>query len=492
MASLPTDFWPKLTAHLRLSVGDDAFESWLKPLTLSATSSAEGLEIEVPTKFLRDWVLKHYADHLVEGIVAVLGQEVPLQFVVKPLASALKLQALASSPAPAAAAVTSRPMRDSSPATPKAPAVEPAAAAVPEVTTPTGWDSAPYVQPRAIEGGPLLNPNFTFETFVVGKSNQFAYAAAQRIAESTDNKLYNPFLLHGGVGLGKTHLMHAIAWRIHRLHADKKVLYMSADKFINKFVGAIRGGTIESFKDAFRSVDVLMIDDVQFIAGKEATQEEFFHTFNALIEMDKRIILSADRPPQEMVNIEDRLRSRLGCGLTTEIHMPDVETRLAILEAKAAARQIPLSKDVALLLADKITTNIRELEGALNRLLAHAELMNEHITVELARTLLKDLFRNFDRVVSVDDIQKKVADFYHIKLADMSSPSRAREVARPRQIAMFLAKQLTTKSYPEIGRNFGGRDHTTVMHAVKHIQELREQDPALAEDLRLLESLLAQ
>ena len=487
MTTLAPDFWPQVCTHLRTLVGDEDFDSWLKPLALNPNSTTTQVVLDVPTKFLRDWVAKHYVTALNEAITAVTGTEAVVELVVKPLGSALKLQAWAATPtSPALPATTAR--APIAPATP-----EPATPAAPAPSTgPTGWDNTPYVQPRAIEGGPLLNPNFTFETFVVGKSNQFAYAAAQRIAESADNKLYNPFLLHGGVGLGKTHLMHAIAWRIHHLQADKKVLYMSADKFINKFVGAIRGGTIESFKEAFRSVDVLMIDDVQFIAGKEATQEEFFHTFNALIEMDKRIILSADRPPHEMVNIEDRLRSRLGCGLTTEIHMPDVETRLAILEAKAAVRQIPLSKEVAMLLADKITTNIRELEGALNRLLAHAELMNEHITVELARTLLKDLFRNFDRVVSVDDIQKKVADFYHIKLADMSSPSRTREVARPRQIAMFLAKQLTTKSYPDIGRHFGGRDHTTVMHAVKHIQALREQDPALAEDLRLLESLLAQ
>lgn len=490
MTAQPQQLWQEACALLREDVGTDSFESWLKPLSLSPESSVTKALIEVPTKFLRDWVIRHYSDNIATALATASGQDVAMEFVLKPLASASKLQDFAT---PQTLPVASKPT----------PVAAPVVAQTPLASTPAnlgslnteglrGDDGTPYVQSKAIEGGPLLNPNFTFDSFVVGKSNQFAYAAAQRIADSGDATLYNPFFLHGGVGLGKTHLMHAIAWCIHELHPEMKVLYMSSEKFLYKFIRALQDKTTASFKETFRSVDVLMIDDVQFIAGKEATQEEFFHTFNALIEMQKRIILSADRSPHDMVNIEDRLRSRLGCGLTTEIHLPDLETRVAILERKAEARNLPLGKDVAMLLADKVTSNIRELEGALNRLFAHAELVNTPITVELTKELLKDLFKNFDRVISLDDIQKKVADFYHIKLTDMSAARRSRDVARPRQIAMYLCKTLTSKSYPEIGKAFGGRDHTTVMHAVRQVESLKANDPGIADDLRLLESMLGQ
>jgi chromosomal replication initiator protein len=301
---------------------------------------------------------------------------------------------------------------------------------------------------------------------------------------------FNPLFLYGGVGLGKTHLMHAIAWHIRTQIPARKVIYLSAEKFMYQFIRALRFKSTMDFKDQFRSVDVLMIDDVQFISGKDSTQEEFFHTFNALVDQNRQIVISADKSPSDLEGMEDRMKSRLGWGLVADIHPTTYELRLGILQAKAEQRKAAIPPKVMEFLAHKITSNVRELEGALNRILAHATLVGRTISLESAQEVLHDLLRANDRRITIDEIQKRVAEHYNIRLADMHSARRARAVARPRQVAMFLCKQLTPRSLPEIGRKFGGRDHTTVMHAVRKIEELRATDRTLAEDVELLRRML--
>ena len=315
------------------------------------------------------------------------------------------------------------------------------------------------------------------------------HAAARRVADAT-SVTFNPLFLYGGVGLGKTHLMHAIAWQIRKNDPNRKVIYLSAEKFMYQFIRALRFKDTMAFKQQFRSVDVLMIDDVQFISGKDSTQEEFFHTFNALVDQNRQVIISADKSPSDLEGMEERLRSRLGWGLVADIHPTTYELRLGILQAKADALNANIPLKVLEFLAHKITSNVRELEGALNRIVAHAELVGRAISLESTQEVLHDLLRANDRRVTIDEIQKRVAEHFNIRVADMHSARRARAVARPRQVAMYLAKQLTARSLPEIGRKFGGRDHTTVMHAVKKVEELRATDPAFAEDVELLRRML--
>ena len=335
-----------------------------------------------------------------------------------------------------------------------------------------------------------LDPRYTFEKFVVGPSNDFVAAAAQRVAE-TEDVAFNPLVIYGGVGLGKTHLMHSIAWRIREINPNRQVVYLSAEKFMYQFVRALRQQETMVFKEQFRSADVLMVDDVQFIAGKDSTQEEFFHTFNALVDQNKQIVVSSDRSPADLEGIEERLRSRLGWGIVAEIHQTTYELRLGILQAKADdIKNCEIEPKVIEFLAHKITSNIRELEGALKRLVAHSQLVGRPITLENTQDVLHDLLRANDRRVTIEEIQKKVAEHFNTRLSDMSSPRRARAVARPRQVAMYLAKQLTSRSLPEIGRKFGGRDHTTVMHAVSRIESLIHSDSAIADDLELLKRML--
>jgi len=311
-------------------------------------------------------------------------------------------------------------------------------------------------------------------------------AAAQRISESED-VAFNPVVIYGGVGLGKTHLMHAIAWKIRETSPNRKVVYLSAEKFMYQFVRALRQQETMTFKEQFRSADVLMIDDVQFIAGKNSTQEEFFHTFNALVDQNKQIIVSSDRSPADLEGIEERLRSRLGWGIVGEIHQTTYELRLGILQSKVDdIKNCIVPKNVIEFLAHKIVSNVRELEGALKRLVAHSQLVGRPVSLDSAHDVLHDLLRANNRRVTIEEIQKKVAEYFNIRLSDMSSPRRARAVARPRQIAMYLAKQLTSRSLPEIGRTFGGRDHTTVMHAVSRIEALKLEDNIIADDLELL------
>ena len=338
--------------------------------------------------------------------------------------------------------------------------------------------------------GVLLDPKLTFENFVVGKTNEFAYAAALRVAES-DLAVYNPLFLYGGVGLGKTHLMHAIAWYIKKKNPSRNVVYMSAEKFMYHFIKAVRFKDTMEFKESFRSVDVLMIDDIQFICGKESTQEEFFHTFNTLVDNRRQVIVSADKSPSDLEGMESRLKSRLGWGLVADIHPTTYELRLGILQSKAATMNVNVPNRVLEFLASKIVSNIRELEGALNRVVANAVLVGREITVESAKEVLVDLIRNNDKKINVEDIQKKVAAYYDIKIADMSSPRRLKQVTVPRQVAMYLCKQLTSLSLPDIGRKFGGRDHTTVLHSVRKIEELLETDSKLVSDINYLKDSIS-
>src|SRR4051812_21352897 len=325
-----------------------------------------------------------------------------------------------------------------------------------------------------------VDPRFKFENFVVGKPNEFAYACARRVAEKPASQGFNPLFLYGGVGLGKTHLMHAIGLELVRREGDAiSVKYMSAEKFMYRFIAAIRSQSTMEFKEQLRNVDVLMVDDLQFLIGKDNTQEEFFHTFNALVDAGKQIVVSADKSPSDLSGLEDRLRTRLGCGMVADLHATTFELRISILEAKAAGTGIEVPPKVLEFLAHKITTNVRELEGALNRLVAHANLFGRAITLESTQEVLHDLLKAQDRRVTIEEIQKKVAEYFKIRLADMTSARRARQVARPRQVAMYLAKQITQRSLPEIGRRFGNRDHTTVMHACSRVSELIGRDAAL-------------
>ncbi len=334
-----------------------------------------------------------------------------------------------------------------------------------------------------------LDPRFTFDNFVVGKPNELAYAAARRVAEAPIAP-FNPLFLYGGVGLGKTHLMHAIGLHIKKQSPERRIIYLSAEKFMYQFVRALRTKDTMAFKEQFRSVDVLMIDDVQFIGGREATQEEFFHTFNALVDQNRQVIISADKSPSDLEGVEERMRSRLGWGLVADIHPTTYELRLGILQAKAEQSSTDIPVKVLEFLAHKITSNVRELEGALNRIMAHATLVGRPITLETTQEVLHDLLRANDRRVTIEEIQKRVSAHFNVRIADMHSARRARAVARPRQVAMYLSKQLTSRSLPEIGRKFGGRDHTTVMHAVRKVEELKATDSSFAEDVELLRRML--
>lgn len=439
--------WNRVRERLRDEFGDAAFKSWLHPLALDAIEGGK-VRILVPTRFLRDWVAAHYG----ERIHALWSQE-------EASVSGIDIVIAASNGNAA-----------------NAPVVREAQILTAEQSTND-------------EIGAPLDPRYNFDNFVVGKPNEFAHAAARRVAEAASVS-FNPLFLYGGVGLGKTHLMHAVAWHIRERTPERSVLYLSAEKFMYRFVRALRYQDTMAFKEQFRSVDVLMIDDVQFIGGKDSTQEEFFHTFNSLVDQGRQIIISADKSPSDLQGMEERLRSRLGCGLVADIHATSYELRLGIIQSKADQMRMTVPQKVAEFLAHKITSNVRELEGALNRVVAHAQLVGRDITLETTQEVLHDLLRANDRRISIEEIQKRVAEHFNIRVADMHSPRRTRQVARPRQVAMYLAKQLTTRSLPEIGRKFGGRDHTTVMYAVKKIEELRESDSSFAEDIELLRRML--
>jgi chromosomal replication initiator protein len=439
--------WNKISQELKKSLDKDTFQNWIKPIVFESYQD-NILSLSVPTRFLRDWIIKNYAS-VIKRVCLDQGSSIKkLAIIVKEKNERV---------IPGTEAVYQEKEDDED----------------------TYYDdiSAP------------LDPKFTFDNFIVGKPNELAYAAAQRVAES-EVVSFNPLFLYGGVGLGKTHLMHAVAWAIKKRSPKKNVVYLTAEKFMYQFIKALRFKNIMSFKEQFRSVDVLMIDDVQFIIGKDNTQEEFFHTFNTLVDKKRQIIISADKSPADLEGLEDRLKSRLGWGLVADIHPLTYELRLGILQSKSEQKQLKLSPEVLEFLANKITNNVREMEGALNRLAVHGSLQKAEINVEMVKDVLKDLLRTNSRKITIDEIQKKVTEHYNIRLSDMHSPRRSRSIARPRQVAMYLAKSITTRSLPEIGRKFGGRDHTTVIHAIKTIEEIMVNDPNLAEDIELLTRIL--
>lgn len=353
-----------------------------------------------------------------------------------------------------------------------------------------GHAQAPQRGPAAAEVGHKLNEDFTFDTFVEGKSNEMAKAAAMQVAANA-GKSYNPLLLYGGVGLGKTHLMQAVGNLIRRNHPDAKVVYLHSQRFVQDMVKALQQGTMDEFMQYYRSVDTLLIDDIQFFANKLRSQEEFFHVFNALLERDRQMVLTCDRYPREIDGLEERLKSRFVYGLTQEVEPPELETRVAILMKKAEAEQVDLDQAVAFFIGERIRSNVRELEGALRRVIANARFTGSRITIEQVKRALRDLLAIQDRQISIDNIQRLVAEYYNIKISDILSKRRSRTIARPRQMAMFLAKELTNHSLPEIGDAFGGRDHTTVLHACKRIAELKESSADVSEDYRNLGRLLS-
>ena len=448
------DLWDRASNALRDRVGSNNHTAWIAPLDLTGIDSGEA-QIVTPTRFISDWVQRHYADAIRDALIEVGAPIARLTFSV-------------AAPRRAAAATAPRKQADAAPAAP-------VRAAEPEMSAP-------------------LDARFTFDNFVVGKPNELAHAAARRVAEGGP-VTFNPLFLYGGVGLGKTHLMHAIAADIRARRPEARVLYLSAEQFMYRFVQALRERTVMDFKEMFRTVEVLMVDDVQFIAGKESTQEEFFHTFNALVDQGKQIVISADRAPGEIKDLEERIKSRLQCGLVVDLHPTDYELRLGILQTKTDAFRaqyagLQIEPGVLEFLAHRITSNVRVLEGALQRLFAFASLVGRKIDMDLTQDCLADILRSSDRKLSIEDIQRKVAEHYNIKLADLVGQKRVRTIARPRQVAMYLAKQMTTRSLPEIGRRFGGRDHTTIMHGVRKIEELCAEDHGMAEDVQLLRRAL--
>jgi chromosomal replication initiator protein len=447
-----SEAWTRVRAALRDQLGQDAFQNWIDPLVFLGVEQGV-VHLAAPTSFIGTWVARNFGD-AIRQLLCRDGVPVSrLEFGVAPAAAAPLRVVLQ-------------------------PAVAAPAAAAPDVDLPAS----------------PLDGRCTFDNFVVGKPNELAHAAARRVADGGP-VAFNPLFLYGGVGLGKTHLMHAIGWEVRRNNPEARVLYLSAEQFMYRFVSALRFKEMHGFKEMFRSVDMLMVDDVQFISGKDSTQEEFFHTFNALIEQQKQIVISADRAPGEIDGMEERIRSRLQWGLVVDLHPTDYELRLGILQAKAEA-QLALNPGVTIgagvmeFLAHRISSNVRVLEGALTRLFAYASLVGRPVDLDMTQECLADILRASERKVTIDEIIRKVADHYNLRMSDLLSARRARQVARPRQVAMFLAKTLTSRSLPDIGRRFGGRDHTTVIHAVRKIEELRATDSQIAEDVELLRRML--
>lgn len=450
--------WGELCQRLLKTVGQNNYTSWIEPLEFSALKDGVA-EFHVPTNFMGNYVSQNFADLILYELnnsgeaVQRLNFRVPANTARRPSAE-----------------VAPKPERE--------------AKLTSESPQPTRNGAL-----EALQAAPL-DQRFTFDTFVVGKPNELAHAAARRVSEGGP-VTFNPLFLYGGVGLGKTHLMHAIAWELRARRPDLNVLYLSAEQFMYRFVQALRERRMMDFKHLFRSVDVLMVDDVQFIAGKDSTQEEFFHTFNALVDQNKQIIISADRAPGEIKDLEERVKSRLQCGLVVDLHPTDYELRLGILQSKVEQYRVTypgltIKAGVLEFLAHRISTNVRVLEGALTRLFAFASLVGREIDMELTQDCLADVLRASERKITVEEIQRQVADYYNIRMSELIGPKRLRTFARPRQVAMYLAKQLTSRSLPEIGRRFGGRDHTTVMHGVRKIEELKQTDGQIAEDVELL------
>ena len=449
------DEWSKVKEFVKSNIGESAHANWIQPIELKEIKGSVA-KFKVPTRFIGTWVNRNYGDHIIQGFKNRKLSISRLEFIT----SSDKTLAQNKVPDKSISKKSEKKSEESQLDLPSSP----------------------------------LDARFTFDKFVVGKPNELAHAAAKRVSDG-GKVTFNPLFLYGGVGLGKTHLMHSIAWAAKEKNKKARILYLSAEQFMYRFVQALRFKDMHGFKKLFRSVDVLMVDDVQFIAGKESTQDEFFHTFNALIEQGKQIVISADRAPGEIDGLEERIKSRLAWGLVVDVHPTDYELRLGILQAKAEI-QMELNRDVKIdegileYLAHKISSNVRVLEGALTRLFAFASLVGKEINIDLVQECLSDILRTSERKVTIEEIIRKVAEHYNLRMSDLISARRARVVARPRQIAMFLSKILTSKSLPEIGRKFGGRDHTTVIHAVKKIEELKLVDVQVADEVEILRRTL--
>ncbi len=443
--------WRSVSRDLASYYGDDLYKSWFSKVDFLEASGDSAVILSAPSNFVRDWIKSNYF----EMIYKLFGHHDP------------KIRSVDI--------ITKEAVPDSK-----------SAEILPIVTS--SFSSLDDSREDILSS---LDPRFTFDNFVVGPPNELAYAASLAVAESNNAIVKsNPLFLYGGVGLGKTHLMHAIAWHANKKNPSRKVLYMSAEKFMYRFIKALRNKDIMSFKEEFRSVDILMIDDIQFICGKESTQEEFFHTFNAIIDNNKQMVISCDRSPTDLDNVEDRIKSRLGWGLVADVHSTTYELRVGILESKLEKMDIKVSKNVIDFLASKITSNVRELEGALNKVIAHSTLVGREITLESTQDILRDLLRSNERSITIEDIQKKVANRYNVLVSDMSSARRLRSIARPRQVAMYLSKVLTSKSLADIGKKFGKKDHTTVIHAVKRVEELMVSDLEFKEEVNLLSRII--
>jgi len=433
--------WQQISDRLKEELPASQFDAWIR--ALSADHHDHELVIRTPSRFFLDSLKSNYGEHITRLTRQVYGAEMAVSYMIDPtLATAA-------------------------------------------IDTPSPQDN-----PHASLVDGYIDPRFTFDNFVVGSGNEFCHAACRAVGDKP-GEIYNPLYLYGGVGLGKTHLINAVAnVLIHRNHF--RIAYRTGERFTNELIQAIRNGSTDQFRNQYRQVDVLIIDDIQFIAGKDRTQEEFFHTFNALHEVKKQIILTSDRSPRELTNLMERLRSRFNWGLVADIQPPDLETRLAILSSKAELAGITLDENVAHLLASRITNNVRELEGALTRLTAHATLTGRAINIDFARHVLRDLLHEEVRAISIDDIKKKVASYFNINIREMTSSKRSKNIAYPRQVAMYASKELTTQSLPEIGSQFGGRDHTTVLHAVRKIKKMRDDSDDFDEEMSRIIALLKQ
>ena len=427
--------WDAILARIETKVNRHSFYTWFRPTSFVA-EDASSVTVRVPNQLFQDWLPKHYSGVLTEAMTEVRRPNLQINFIA---------DAQGDSP-PAV------------PTTPEEIAAFEAAAEPPPPPGPAG-----------------LNPRYTFDTFIVGSSNQFAHAACRAVAEAP-SRSYNPLFIYGGVGLGKTHLMHAVGQYVLQHDRTLKLTYISSERFMNEVINAVRYDRILDFRERYRVVDVLLVDDIQFIAGKEGTQTEFFHTFNALYDSQKQIVISSDCPPHEIPQLEERLRSRFEWGLIADIQSPDLETKVAILKKKADAEAVPLPDNVAMYIAGKIKSNIRELEGSLIRLIAYASLTGQEISLPLAQQVLRNILDHEEKAITIETIQKFVADYYKLKLADLKSRNNSKSIAMPRQIAMYLCKSLTHASLPEIGRSFGGKHHSTVIHSIRKIEDMRQRD----------------
>jgi chromosomal replication initiator protein len=425
-----SNIWDQVLTRIETKVNRHSFYTWFKPTAFVAEREG-AIRVRVPNALFRDWLTKHYAVVIEEALTEVQRAGSPVVFVTDDIGA---------------------------PLVPQIPEPEP------EVEEePSGDDLG------------ILSPRYSFDTFIVGSSNQFAHAACRAVAEAP-SRSYNPLYIYGGVGLGKTHLMHAIGHYVVTHLKNLKLTYISSERFMNEMINAVRYDRILDFRERYRSVDVLLVDDVQFLAGKEGTQTEFFHTFNALYDSQKQIVISSDCPPHEIPQLEERLRSRFEWGLIADIQAPDLETKTAILKRKAETEGVPLPDNVAIYIAGKIKSNIRELEGSLIRLIAYASLTGREITLPLAQDVLRNVLQNDDRAVTIEGVQKAVADHYSLKVAELKSKNNSKSVALPRQIAMYLCKALTNASLPEIGKSFGGKHHSTVIHSIRKVEDLRKNN----------------